>query len=186
MEEIWKAIPKYEGIYEASNLGRIRTTEGKKTYSVKHGERCWKSRILKNKESNKVPFIGYRVTLWKDKIPKDYLVHRLIATTFLENLIDTEMTVNHKDGNRRNNNVENLEWMTREDNIRHAFENDLQTTQRHIVITNTKTGAKARFRSMSQAGQFFNNNTGYISSLLKKNRTCFTKDGIKYLIEVLR
>lgn len=185
MEEIWKAIPKYEDIYEVSNLGRVRTIEGKTTYSNLHGERHWKSRILKFKESKKEPFIGYRVTLWKDKKPKDYLVHRLVATTFLENLIDTDLTVNHKDGNRRNNNVKNLEWMSREENIRHAFESDLQTTQKHIVITNVKTGAKAKFRSMAQAGKFFNNNDGYISNKLIKNQNTFEKDGTVYLIELV-
>ena len=67
--------------------------------------------------------IGYRVDLWKDGKPKTFLVARLVATTFLEDLIDTDMTVNHKDGNRLNNNIENLEWLSRADNIRYGFQN---------------------------------------------------------------
>ena len=52
---------------------------------------------------------GYRVDLWKDGKPKTFLVCRLVATTFLEDLIDTNMTVNHKDGNRFNNCIDNME-----------------------------------------------------------------------------
>ena len=67
--------------------------------------------------------MGYRVDLWKNGKPKCFLVARLVATTFLEDLIDTDMTVNHKNGNRLDNRVENLEWLSRADNIRYGFEN---------------------------------------------------------------
>lgn len=129
--------------------------------------------------------MGYRVDLWKNGKPKTLLVARLVATTFLEDLIDTEMTVNHKNGNRLDNRVENLEWLSRKDNIIHAFENDLQPTQKHIVITNVKTGAKANFRSMAQAGQFFGNSSCFISAILKKNQNTFQKNESTYSIEVI-
>lgn len=126
MNETWKDIPNYKG-YQASNLGRIRTYN-KVTYTKKHGIRHWKDRILKFKPSlptkRTKKGIGYRITLWRDGKPKDFLVARLIATTFLENLIDTKMTVNHKNGNRLDNRVENLEWLSREDNIRYGFEHN--------------------------------------------------------------
>ena len=124
MEEIWKDIPRYEG-YQASTKGRIRTFN-KVTYTERHGYRQWKNRILKFKPSSfnshsKKQGSGYRVTLWKDGKSKDFLVARLIATTFLEDLIDTNMTVNHKDGNRTNNNIENLEWLSMSENIKYSF-----------------------------------------------------------------
>lgn len=126
MEEIWKDIPGYKG-YQASSLGRIRT-HNKITYTKKHGYRHWKDKIMKFKPStygNKSTKqgIGYRITLWKDGKSKDFLVARIIATTFLENLIETKMTVNHKNGNRLDNRVSNLEWLSRKDNIRYGFEN---------------------------------------------------------------
>lgn|SRR5574344_520868 len=125
MEEIWKDIPNYDG-YQASNLGRIRTYN-KITYTSRHGERHWNNRIMKfkpNEISKKIKKgSGYRITLWNKGKSKDLLVARIIATTFLENLINTKMTVNHKDGNRLNNNIENLEWLTREDNIKYGFQN---------------------------------------------------------------
>lgn len=64
---------------------------------------------------------GYlTVTLSKDKVSKPYLVHRLVALTFLENPLN-KRTVNHKDGDKLNNNLENLEWATYSENKRHAF-----------------------------------------------------------------
>ena len=68
--------------------------------------------------------MGYRVTLWKAGKPKTLLVSRLVATTFLEDLINTDMTVNHKNGDRLDNRIENLEWLTRADNIRYGFEHN--------------------------------------------------------------
>ena len=67
--------------------------------------------------------MGYRVDLWKNGKPKSLLVARLVATTFLEDLIDTNLTVNHKNGNRLDNRVENLEWLSRGDNIRYGYQN---------------------------------------------------------------
>lgn len=118
MQEIWKNIEGYEG-YQVSNLGRIRT-HNKITFSKRHGERHWKDRILK-------PKVGkdkcLRVDLWKNGKHKTLLLHRLIANTFLEQNINTNLTVNHKDGNRLNNKVDNLEWLSRKDNILYGFEN---------------------------------------------------------------
>ena len=131
-DEIWKDIPLYEGIYQASNLGRVRSVNGKKTHSKRHGIRTWKGKILKNKTKIVNAHTGYRITLWLNKKPKDWLVARLICLAFYG--IPTgiaikgtgnRITVNHKDGNRLNNRVENLEWCTLKENIRHAFRNGL-------------------------------------------------------------
>ena len=125
-KENWKPIPCYEDSYEASSLGRIRTKEGKTTYTQKHGIRHWKQKILQYKCKNGDIKTGYRVDLWKDGKPKTILVARLVASTFIENqLFNNKMTVNHIDGNRLNNKVENLEWCSLKENIQKAFENNL-------------------------------------------------------------
>lgn len=174
MEEIWKDIPNYEG-YQASSLGRIRTYN-KKTYTQKHGERHWKNRILKFKPStssnNLGQGTGYRVTLWKNGKGKDYLVARLVATTFLENLIDTKMTVNHKNGNRLDNRIENLEWLSLSENIKYGFENG-QYKQHKTILYNKNE--KYEFRSKSKASEFLGRNTGYISMCFNKNRKAISK-----------
>ena len=105
-KEIWLDIPNYAG-YQVSNLGRVRThnkISSNKLYSV----RRWKDRILKFKsESYKT---GYRVDLWKDGKNKTFLVARLVAYTFYgKDIDDHTKTVNHIDGNRFNNHLENLE-----------------------------------------------------------------------------
>ena len=171
MKEIWKDIPNYEG-YQASNLGRIRTYN-KRTYTKLHGERHWKNRILKFKPTIKNAHSkqggGYRVSLWKDGKCKDFLVARIIATTFLENLIDTKMTVNHKNGNRLDNRVENLEWLTLSENIKYGFENN-QYQQINIKLKNKNTNKISEFKSLSSAGSFLGRNSGYISDCIKYNR----------------
>lgn len=67
------------------------------------------------------------VTLWKDNKPHSHLVSRLIATTFIKNLLNSDYTVNHKDGNPLNNSADNLEWLSRADNIKYGFKIVSQT-----------------------------------------------------------
>lgn len=179
MKEIWKDIPNYENIYQSSNLGRIRTVSNKVTYTQKHGIRVWKQRILKGRGNNKVT--GYRVGLWKNGICKDWLVARLIVITFIGYPTEKANTVNHKDGNRFNNNIFNLEWLSRGDNVRHAFNTGLMPYKK-IKLYN-KSGVK-NFRSMSLASEFIGRNKGYISGCLKLNKKIISKLGEIFHAEV--
>jgi hypothetical protein len=100
----WKS---YKEKYEVSNEGDVRNSET--------------GLVLKNNTDK----YGYHtVTLWLDKVPKTLKVHRLVATCFIENP-DNKEQVNHKDGNKKNNFVNNLEWSTPIENIRHACDMDL-------------------------------------------------------------
>lgn len=177
--EIWKDIPRYPG-YQASNLGRIRT-HNKITYTELHGERHWKDRVLKFKPSAPKG-IGYRISLWKDGKSKDYLVARLIATTFLEDLIETNMTVNHKDGNRLNNNIDNLEWLSREDNIKEGFRTGLyKSIEKSCILKDLSDFNEYYFNSLSAANRFLKRNHSYISH--KSNGKVVTSlDGEKYKV----
>lgn len=100
MEEVWKDVVGYEGYYMVSNLGRI------KSMRFRH--------IKREKIMNaSIRPDGYMsVGLSKDGVTKTRTVHRLVATAFLENPNNLEM-INHKDENRSNNAVDNLEWCTR-------------------------------------------------------------------------
>lgn len=166
MNEIWKDIPGYENIYQASNLGNIRTHIDKVTYTEKRGFRKWEQRILKQKRTKDK---CHRVCLWKDGKEKTLLVHRLVAMAFIPNP-DNLATINHKDGNRDNNIVSNLEWMSLADNIRHGFETGLYGTNKKTRITNKKTGEILEFLSMSKASIYLGHNVGYISGELKKGK----------------
>lgn len=170
--EEWRDIPSYEGIYQASSFGRIRTVDGKTTHSVKHGVRTWKGKVLKSRGSN--PTTGYRVTLWKDKQCKDALVARLVCISFHGAPDNPKMTVNHIDGNRFNNRIENLEWLTLEDNIRHGFDTGLYPSKRIKL----KIGDEVQeFKSLSSASRHMGRPIGYASLCLQKNIRMRTRQG---------
>ena len=163
--EIWKPIPNYEGIYEASSLGRIRTCEGKTTITNWHGVRHWKQRVLKPKGEQYRT--GYRVSLWKNGKCKDYLVARLIASAFYG---ESDLPVNHIDGNRLNNRIENLEWCSLAKNIRKGFETGLYKNQKKIRIIEKNTNEIKEFRSLSMAAKYYGKNAGYFSHFHRLNK----------------
>lgn len=173
-DEMWKDIPGYEGIYQASTGGRIRTCEGKTTYTKRHGVRHWKQRILRQKS----PKAGksrhdLRVSLWKNGEPKDFLVARIIAMTFVEGFADG-LTVNHKDGNFLNNSASNLEWMSLGDNIRDGFKTGLYKNAQTKVRLIDEREAYIDFDSMAEASRYLCRNNGYLSNRLKNQKTTVT------------
>ena len=107
--EIWKEIPGYKG-YEASNLGNIRSLPK---------VNCKNYRILKQRNHKNR---GYMLFTLKDK---NFAVHRIIAITFLSNP-ENKSTINHKDGNKSNNHIDNLEWATPSENVLHSFKMGLR------------------------------------------------------------
>lgn len=113
--EIWKDVVGYEGIYQASNLGRIKSLDMKIVTS-----RCIEKRpgrILKQSLKKH----GYlSLTLCRNKIKTDFRAHKVIAITFIPNP-ENKRTINHKNGIKTDNRVENLEWMTHKENIHHAI-----------------------------------------------------------------
>lgn len=102
--EIWKDIIGYEGLYQVSNLGRVKSMARNKDGKVMRPDKIRS---------------GYmRATLQRDKDRKRFLVHRLVATAFI-GCPDESMDINHKNSIKDDNRIENLEWVTRKENIAH-------------------------------------------------------------------
>lgn len=111
MRVIWKDIPNYEGLYQISNYGEILRL---KSYDSKGHLR--NSRIKKQSTNGD----GYKVVgLYKNGIETKFLVHRLVALMFIPNP-EGYAEINHKDENKQNNIVSNLEWCSRKYNINYG------------------------------------------------------------------
>jgi len=164
--EEWRDIPGYRRIYQVSNTGKVRTHENKTTHTERHGVRKWKQRELKQKVSTDN---CHRVSLWKDNIEKTCLVHRLVAFAFIERP-EGKHYINHKDGNRSNNHVDNLEWCDHQEDNNHAFDNGLMTSNVEIVLMNNSTRELAHFRSMAKASEYLGFKKTYLSAALKKGK----------------
>jgi hypothetical protein len=128
------------------------------------------------------PKTGSRVSLWKDGVCKEWLVARLVAITFIGGPTAESNTVNHINGNRLDNRVENLEWLSLTDNLRHAFDTGLMP---YAQIRLYNSDCDMKFRSMAVASKFIGRNDGYISLCLKKNRKILSKDGQEFNCEML-
>ena len=115
MIEIWKDIPNYDGLYQVSNLGVVKSLTYCNQYGRIKKEKLLKQNIIKS---------GYCVVSITNKKRKTMPIHRLVAQTFITNPNNLPQ-VNHKDGNKQNNRVDNLEWCTNEYNMQHAKQNGL-------------------------------------------------------------
>ena len=145
MNEIWKDIPEFEGYYQASNTGYIRRIGD-------YSNRCsfWKletPKILKSKDNGR----GYlMVTLSVNGVHYYRYVHRLVAETFIDNPVNYN-EINHKDGNKKNNTVPNLEWCDRSYNGKHAYSTGLRTVKgcygkkKKVAMIDIKTNRIIKF-----------------------------------------
>lgn len=129
MKEVWKNIPNYENLYQVSNFGNVRSLN----HIRKNGTNKYlqKGRILKPQKTSNYLF----VRLSKNGESKQYLVHRLVAEVFILNEFNYK-EVNHKDENKYNNNVSNLEWCSHKYNINYGSGNK----RRSISEIKTKRG----------------------------------------------
>lgn len=151
MEEIWKDIKGYERLYQVSNFGNVKSLD----------------RYIINKNGDKQYFPGkylnqgisdnyLKVTLSKSNKQRTFRVHILVARTFIPNP-ENKPEVNHMDGDKSNNRVDNLEWNTRSENELHAYKNGLakpSDKQKQAVAKYAKENYSKKVIQYSLNGEF--------------------------------
>lgn len=166
MKEIWKDIKNFEGSYQVSNLGRVKSLSRKRNriYGVVR-ERILRAGINRD---------GYACVILFNKLgKKGFKVHRLVAKAFVLNN-ENKPQINHKDGNKCNNNISNLEWVTHSENALHAIENNLMKSVKEKVKVkqlDKNTGKSLNiFNSVKEAAKNINISPSNISSCLTEKR----------------
>ena len=171
MKEIWRDVPGYEGYYQASNLGRIKSLER----IVKHncgGPKKLKERVLKGYVNR----YGYVIiSLCKKGRSKSHSVHRLIISAFIG---ESNLQVNHIDGVKTNNNIENLEYVTLQENISHAVKIGLIKNNSRINEKNIIEDYKNGFR-LRQLEKKYKTSHQDIRKVLKANNIEIESKGIR-------
>ena len=172
---MWKDVPGYEGYYQTSNTGLIRSSANRLIKNNGfYGDKTLGERLVK-------PVLGKdgreRVLLCKDGVKKGWLLSRLVAITWVDGYAEG-LTVNHINGNRTDNRVENLEWITRKDNILHAHQTGLYPQPKRVDLI-APDGKMLSFSSMSEASRYLGKCVGYISNHLKRGRPLTLLSGYK-------
>ena len=162
MKEIWKPIEGYEGLYEVSNMGRVRSLDREWKITPNHNMRT-KGKVI-TQEKNHAGYL--RACLSKHNNPRMFSTHRLVAKAFVPNP-QNKPDVNHKDGDKANNRANNLEWVTPSENQIHSRDALHRRYHSRPVIC-IETGE--RFNSIVQASKLTNTPMGNLCSCCTGNR----------------
>lgn len=173
-KEEWRNVVGYEGHYKVSDRGRVRSLDR----IIK--DKVGRTKFYEGQElSQFIDKSGYPMcTLWRDSNGKNKTVHRIVAGAFIPNP-NNKPQVNHKDGNKENNHVDNLEWVTNSENDLHAFEIGLRTVRRGSKSNLAKLTEEEvlKIREFKESGEtqrniakIFDISEGSVSQIVNRKR----------------
>ena len=174
--DVWEDVLEFESFYQISNFGRLRS----KSRIVANGqdnksERLVIGRIIKTQNNGK-GYLQYYVSIHRKRIMR--YAHRLVAYYFLPNP-NHYTEINHKDGNKSNNNVSNLEWCSKSQNMVHAINTGLKVSQKGEEVARAKLNNESVLQIRKLASEKmlhkdiakkFNISIGYIWHLVNKTK----------------
>lgn len=160
-KEIWRPVKGYEVHYEISNLGNV-LSKG----NFKNCKGGFKPKRIIKPITHKQGYLVVR--LYADGKQKNHFVHRLIVIAFIPNPLNKKF-VNHKDGNKQNNAIDNLEWCTRSENNIHAYKNNLNKMCKRISVKNKSTNEITKHYSYAEASRYIRRNNAYVSARINAN-----------------
>ena len=159
MKEVWKDIKGYEGLYQVSNLGRVKSLERYVIRKNNKGRQLIHKKIL----VSCVNTHGYMsLSLSKNNKGVNHRVHRLVATAFIPK-VDNKNIINHKNGIKTDNNVNNIEWASYSDNLLHAYKTGLNGQNRKVKVIIIENREEHLFNSMKDASLFMGEGKWYVS-----------------------
>jgi hypothetical protein len=183
--EIWRDVEGYDGKYQVSNLGNVRSVD--RTFSNSCGVMVTRKGIMLNPIQNRCGYM--KVTMHKEGKVNTEVIHRLVAVAFVPNPNNLPQ-VNHKDGNKRNNDVSNLEWCTALSNMHHAKQQGLRNNaleyaksmRKSVIATNIETGEEIFYESIHAAENVFGR---HVTNVLSGARSKAKGHTFRYAEEVM-
>ena len=171
--EIWRDVKGYDGKYQVSNLGNVRSVD--RTFFNACGVMVTRRGTMLKPTQNQGGYM--KVTMHKEGVVNIVVIHRLVAEAFLQNPNNLPQ-VNHKDGNKRNNDASNLEWCTALHNMHHAKKHGLRNNalryaksmRKAVIATNIETGKETFYESVHEAEKVFGRHVTNVLSG-KRNKT---------------
>lgn len=179
--ETWKDIEGYEGKYQVSNLGGVRSLDRYPLFKDGRKRRLQGQRLKPVKDHNGRLYVKLSNN---ENVRKNKSISRMVATAFLGSPEDALLEVNHIDGNPLNNHIKNLEWTTRQENMKHAFDNNLFRTgedspHNKVLISDVEDIFKLKFvesKTNKEIATIYPVSRQTIDSIIKGKSWQFKKD----------
>lgn len=162
--EIWKDIKNYEGLYQVSNLGKIKSIDRMVNCKDNYSKKILGRYLCFTQDKD-----GYLMcSLWKKNKGQTVKVHRVVCSSFKEN-IESKPQVNHIDGDKKNNNIENLEWVNNSENNKHAYKIGLKKPcqKKAVYVYNLNMDLLFSFDNIHEASRVTNVDRSNLTKVCK-------------------